>query len=89
MPEWHPVSPAQMRDFRGVLRVVITADGKVEMASLVTPANPAYDALLLAAAKTWQYKPAMREGQAVRYQKLIPFVLRPHETGLTGAHTQR
>jgi TonB family protein len=77
MPEWHPVTPAQMRDLRGVLRVVITAEGKVEAASLVTPAHPAYDPLLLAAVKDWQYKPAMRDGQPVRYQKLIPFVLRP------------
>jgi len=77
MPEWHPVTPAQMHDFHGVLRVVIAADGKVEMASVVTPGHPAYDPLLLAAAKDWQYKPAMRDGKPVRYQKLIPFVLRP------------
>ena len=89
MPEWHPVTPAQMRDLRGVLRVVITADGKVEAASLVTPAHPAYDPLLLAAVKDWQYKPAMRDGQPVRYQKLIPFVLRPHLGGLTDARTPR
>jgi TonB family protein len=56
---------------------VIAADGKVEMASVVTPGHPAYDPLLLAAAKDWQYKPAMRDGKPVRYQKLIPFVLRP------------
>jgi TonB family protein len=89
MPEWHPVTPAQMHDFRGVLRVVIAADGKVEMVSVVTPGHPAYDPLLLAAAKDWQYKPAMRDGKPVRYQKLIPFVLKPHEGGMTDARTPR
>ncbi|HKV98913.1 MAG TPA: energy transducer TonB [Vicinamibacterales bacterium] len=77
MPEWHPVTPAQMHDFHGVLRVIISTDGKVESASIVSAGHPAYDPLLLAAAKDWQYKPAMRDGQPVRYQKLIPFVLRP------------
>lgn len=80
MPEWHPVTPAQMHDFHGVLRVIINAEGKVESASVVTAGHQAYDPLLLAAAKDWQYKPAMRDGQPVKYQKLIPFVLRPRES---------
>src|SRR5215471_8444332 len=63
MPDWHPVTPAQMQTFRGVLRVVITVDGKVESATIVTAAHPAYDPLLVAAAKEWQYRPAMRDGQ--------------------------
>jgi TonB family protein len=78
MPEWHPVTPAQMHDFHGVLRVIINTEGKVESVSIVTAGHPAYDPLLLASAKDWQYRPAMRDGQPVRYQKLIPFVLKPH-----------
>jgi TonB family protein len=89
MPEWHPVTPAQMRDFRGVMRVVITVDGKVESATIVTAGHPAYDPLLVAAAKDWQYKPAMRDGQPVRYQKMIPFVLKPHVSGIPSARTLR
>lgn len=89
MPEWHPVTPAQMRDFRGVLRVIITAEGKVESATIVTAGHAAYDPLLLAAAKDWQYKPAMRDGQPVKYQKLIPFVLKPHVTGTAATRPAR
>ena len=85
MPEWHPATPAQMRDFRGVVRVVITVEGKVESATIITPGYPTYDPLLIDAVKTWQYKPAMRDGQPVKYQKLIPFVLKPHTDALIGS----
>jgi hypothetical protein len=81
LPEWHPSNPTQMREFRGVLRVIINQQGKIESSSLVVPANPAYDPLLLAAVKDWQYKPAMRDGQPVRYQKLIPIVLKARQGG--------
>ncbi len=81
LPEWNPTNPTQNREFRGVLRVVIDKDGKVESASLLVPANPAYDPLLLAAAKDWQYRPATRAGVAVKYQKLIPILLRPRIKG--------
>ena len=89
MPDWHPLTPAQMHDFHGVLRVVITVDGKVESATIVTAAHPAYDPLLVAAAKAWQYRPALREGQPVRYQKLIPFVLKPRVTGTAATRPAR
>jgi tetratricopeptide (TPR) repeat protein len=79
LPDWHP-NPTQMREFRGVLRVVIDKAGKIESFALVVPANPAYDPLLLAAVKDWQYKPALRDGQPVKYQKLIPILLKPRES---------
>ncbi len=81
VPEWHPSNPTQMREYRGILRIVIGLDGKIESSALVVSANPTYDPLLLAAVKDWQYKPALREGQPVKYQKMIPIVLRPHEGG--------
>ena len=82
LPEWHPVTTSQMREYRGVLKVVINAQGKVESASFLVSAHPAYDPLLLAAVKDWQYRPALRNGQPVKYQKLIPVVLRPREAGV-------
>src|SRR5262249_8509716 len=86
MPELHPSTPAQMLDFPGVMRAVTSREGKVDSAPTAPAGHPAYDPLLLAAAKDWQYKPAIRDGQPVRYQKLIPFVLKPRvsETAATG-----
>ncbi|HUL74111.1 MAG TPA: TonB family protein [Vicinamibacterales bacterium] len=79
LPEWHPLNSSQMREYHGVLRIVIDAQGKVESSAVLVPAHPAYDPLLLAAVKDWQYKPALRNGQPVKYQKLIPFTLKPRE----------
>jgi hypothetical protein len=83
VPEWHPANATQLREYRGFLRIVIGIDGKVETSALVVPAHPAYDPLLLAAVKDWQFKPALREGQPVKYQKMIPIVLKPREGGTT------
>lgn len=80
-PEWHPSNVTQQREFRGVLRVIIDAQGKVESSMFVVSAHPAYDPLMLAAVRNWQYKPAMRNGVTVKYVKLIPVVLKPHDSG--------
>lgn len=70
-PTWHPPNKAAERDFHGVLRVVIDATGHVESAVLVVPLTPSYDPLLLAAAKTWTFKPAQLNGVSVKYRKQI------------------
>jgi TonB family protein len=80
-PEWRPSNITQQREFRGVLRVIINAQGKVESSTFVVSANPAYDPLMLAAVRDWQYKPATRNGVTVKYVKLIPVVLKPRESG--------
>jgi TonB family protein len=78
LPPWYPPNPvAERQGYRGVLRIVIDETGKVESAVLVVPVTPAYDPVLLAAARQWQFRPALKNGEAVKYQKLIPIVLRP------------
>jgi hypothetical protein len=68
----HSVPPGQ-----GVVEVVVDETGFVESASLRQPVNPQYDAIVLAAARTWLYKPAMLDGVPVKYRKMIQVVLRP------------
>lgn len=76
MPEWRPPdSVASKSDFRGVLRIVIDQRGKVESASMVQTAHATYDSLLLAAVRNWQFRPATRNGQPVKYVKLIAVTL--------------
>ena len=36
---------------------------------------PLYDPLLLSAAKGWKYRPATRDGQPVRFRKIIQVTL--------------
>ncbi|HEX5217624.1 MAG TPA: hypothetical protein VFV98_19320 [Vicinamibacterales bacterium] len=78
MPAWTlPNNAAQAVEYRGVLRIVIDEQGKVELAALMAPVSPSYDPMLIAAAKEWTFKPAMKNGSPVKYQKLIGVVLKP------------
>ena len=62
---------------QGVVEVVVDETGIVESAALRQPVNPQYDTIVLSAAKTWLYKPAMLDGVPVKYRKMIQIVLRP------------
>jgi len=62
---------------QGVVEVVVDETGIVESATLRQSVNPQYDAVVLAAAKTWLYKPASLDGTPVKYRKMIQVVLRP------------
>lgn len=55
----------------GVLEIVINEKGDVEAALMREPVNNVFDAAVLMAAKTWKYRPAMKEGQAVKYMKRV------------------
>jgi tetratricopeptide (TPR) repeat protein len=77
-PPWHPPNAlAQRVSYRGILKVVIDERGKVESAVMVLPVSPAYDPTLLLAAKAWQFRPALKGTEPVKYQKLFSFTLTP------------
>jgi len=76
MPEWRPSTTAVNRpEYRGILRIVIDERGKVESATIIQSVLASYDPLLVEAAKQWLYRPALRNGQAVKYVKLIAISL--------------
>jgi TonB family protein len=76
LPEWRPVASAESKiRHTGVLRIVIDEAGKVETATLVAPIYASYDPVLIEAARKWQFKPAIRDGQPVKFQKLINITL--------------
>jgi len=78
MPPWSPTSAMdQRRTFRGVLRLTIDEEGRVEEAELLSPVFPGYNDELLRVAKTWRYRPATRGGAAVKYSLTLAIVLRP------------
>jgi len=64
----------------GVLEVVIDSTGNVESARVVDTVHPSYDPVLIAAAKKWQYQPAVLDGTTVRYLKRIQVSLEPSIT---------
>lgn len=55
----------------GVIEVVVDPSGGVESASMVQPSDPLYDQRLLAAAKSWLYRPARLDGAPVKYRRRI------------------
>jgi len=60
-----------------VVEVLIDDTGAVEAATMEGPPNPAYDRLVLAAARSWQYHPATLNGRPVKYRKRIQLSLVP------------
>lgn len=59
----------------GVLFIVIDEVGVVESAIITESMDRAYDSLVVAAAKTWRYQPALRSGEPVKYRKRIQVTL--------------
>ena len=78
LPKWiPPVGPMGQMEFRGAIRVRISAAGTVASAEMETPLNPSYDALLLRVSRSWTYEPGRVNGIAVPSERLIQVVLKP------------
>lgn len=57
--------------------VVIDETGAVESAAMTQSIDPVYNRLVLAATKTWQYRPARRDGTPVKFRKRIQIAISP------------
>jgi tetratricopeptide (TPR) repeat protein len=55
----------------GLFEIVIDERGRVESAVVRRSIHPQYDELLLRESRAWRYQPAMRNGKAVKFRKLI------------------
>jgi hypothetical protein len=71
IPPWNVPAYLRERTSLGRLEVLIDETGAVRQAALQRPIWPAFDAALIEAAKRWRYQPARRQGQPVRYRRLI------------------
>ena len=77
LPRWSPANRSDRTEYAGTLRVSISATGTVDHAEIVTSVHPAYDPLLLRAARSWLYQPARRDGVALPSEKTISVRLKP------------
>lgn len=59
----------------GTLEFIVGESGAVEHVHLISPANRYQERMLVAAAKTWQFQPATRDGRPVRYRTRIRVTL--------------
>ncbi len=76
MPAWAP-PVNDVRTFSGAIDIVIDEHGTVVQAAIAQSVNPQYDRALMAAAKRWQFRPALLNGAPVKYRKMVGVVLRP------------
>ena len=58
----------------GMVEVTISERGEVEKARLLSVPNSIYGAMLLSVIKAWQFTPATKDGQAVRYRQVMPLI---------------
>lgn len=78
LPAWQPgLTTGRSFEFHGAVKVSISAEGKVDSAVITDPVEYSYDRLLLRAAQTWLYRPAMRNGVAVPSEKTVEVTLKP------------
>jgi TonB family protein len=78
LPRWVPYDNAtRQAEYRGAIKVTISADGKVQAAEIVTPTDRTYDRQLLNAARSWLYEPAKRDGVPIASEKIVAVYLRP------------
>jgi hypothetical protein len=65
------LSPTVNRESLSRIELVIARDGTVESARLVGNRRDVQGGMLLSAVKTWEFRPATKDGAAVRYRKTI------------------
>lgn len=75
----YPVTPSlvPMPVRPGVIEIVIDESGRVERAVMRQPISNVYDPIVLSAATNWRYKPALKDGEPVKYRKLIQISVEP------------
>jgi TonB family protein len=59
----------------GIFDMLIDENGDVMQVKLISPRRRYHDRMLVAAAKAWKFRPAMLNGQPVKYRVRIPIIL--------------
>jgi hypothetical protein len=60
-----------------IMELLIAESGSVEQVRLIAGPTRLPDVMLLSGAKAWRFKPASREGEAVRYRALVSWAGTP------------
>ena len=83
LPGWVPDPVSRASEFHGAVKVQISAEGKVTDAEIVKSLHPAYDQLVLRAARGWLYKPAQKDGAPIPSEKTVQIAVTPPPSGST------
>jgi Gram-negative bacterial TonB protein C-terminal len=82
VPPWHPETEPPWRQQiqqarEGRLEIVIGPTGDVQSAIVTETIDPIYDKTLLRAVKGWKYQPAVKDGVAVSFRRMLIIRLVP------------
>jgi outer membrane biosynthesis protein TonB len=78
LPPWRYSKLAEAhREYQGVLALVIDESGNVQSVALLEGVQPEYNAILVKAARSWKFRPAMKDGLPVQYRKVVRIRLSP------------
>jgi hypothetical protein len=72
-----PFPRKPMRVAQGVVEVIISESGAVESSVIRQTIDPAYDKIALEASHGWRYTPATRNGEPVKFRKLVQVKIQP------------
>ena len=81
-PVFHqPQIPAQLlsglRAATNTLEVIISETGRVERVRFVSTPKRMADMMMLSSAKNWEFDPALKDGQPVRYRLELSWAVTP------------
>jgi TonB family protein len=77
VPSFRPGGADLTREFTGVVEVLVNEKGDVAEAKIQKSVYPVYDPRLIAAARQWKFRPAVKDGQPVSYRTYIEVKLVP------------
>jgi Gram-negative bacterial TonB protein C-terminal len=69
-----PREPAPGSD-TGYFDIIVNENGDVEQVKLVSPKHRYQERMLVAAAKAWKFRPAVLNGQNVKYRMRVPIIV--------------
>jgi TonB family protein len=70
-PPYDPKFIGRGAEYRGSIRLQISAAGRVEKADIVQPIHQFYDRRLLDAALQWRYRPATMKGVPIASERTV------------------
>ena len=78
LPKWMPPDAhAALRKYTGAIAVEVDARGRVVAAATRRTIHPAYDPVVLAAAREWVFQPARQNGRPVKSEVTVEIELLP------------
>ncbi len=70
----HPPANVALEEV-GMLELTVTEIGTVEHVRLISPSNRFQERMLVSAAKAWRFRPATKDGRAVRFRARVQITL--------------